>query len=95
MDLKKTSTCCRRADEFVALFNTILINVTPFFRDPDAWDYIRDEVIPQMLAERGPLDPIRVWSALGAEDFRQRVKIYATDVDEQALAEARAASYDA
>nr|WP_239155141.1 hypothetical protein [Amycolatopsis sp. FDAARGOS 1241] len=28
------------ADEFVALFNTILINVTGFFRDPDAWDYL-------------------------------------------------------
>ena len=25
------------SDEFAALFNTILINVTTFFRDPDAW----------------------------------------------------------
>jgi two-component system, chemotaxis family, CheB/CheR fusion protein len=25
------------AEEFTALFNTILINVTGFFRDPDAW----------------------------------------------------------
>ncbi len=25
------------SDEFTALFNTILINVTSFFRDPDAW----------------------------------------------------------
>ncbi len=33
--------------------------------------------------------------ALGQEDFRQRVKIYATDVDEEALAYARAASYTA
>jgi two-component system, chemotaxis family, CheB/CheR fusion protein len=70
-------------------------------------------VIPRLLAERGPNDPIRVWSAgcasgqeaytlamllaeaLGPEGFRQRVKIYATDVDEDALAEARSASYDA
>src|SRR6185312_13253791 len=29
------------SDEFAALFNTILINVTTFFRDPDAWDYLR------------------------------------------------------
>ncbi|WP_156688608.1 CheR family methyltransferase [Mycobacterium sp. Marseille-P9652] len=101
------------SDEFTALFNTILINVTSFFRDPEAWAYIGDEVIPRMLAERGPHDPIRVWSAgcasgqeaftlamllaetLGPEAFRQRVKIYATDVDENALAEARTASYDA
>jgi two-component system CheB/CheR fusion protein len=33
--------------------------------------------------------------ALGPDDFRQRVKIYATDVDEEALTQARAASYDA
>nr|WP_197518797.1 CheR family methyltransferase [Mycobacterium sp. ACS1612] len=101
------------SDEFAALFNTILINVTAFFRDPPAWDYLRDEIIPSILAERGPSDPIRVWSAgcasgqeaytlamiladaLGADEFRQRVKVYATDVDEEALTEARAAAYDA
>jgi two-component system CheB/CheR fusion protein len=101
------------ADEFAALFNTILINVTAFFRDPEAWDFIRDDVIPRLLAERSPTDPVRVWSAgcasgqeaytlamlladaLGPDDFRQRVKIYATDVDEEALAEARTATFDA
>ena len=101
------------SDEFTALFNTILINVTSFFRDPDAWEFVNTEVIPRMLAERGPDDPIRVWSAgcasgqeaytlamllaeaLGPDGFRQRVKIYATDVDEDALSEARIASYDA
>jgi two-component system CheB/CheR fusion protein len=101
------------SDEFAALFNTILINVTAFFRDPEAWQSIRDEVIPQLLAEQGPDDPVRVWSAgcasgqeaytlaillaeaLGHDAFRRRVKIYATDVDEHALSEARAASYDA
>ena len=99
------------SDEFSALFNTILINVTAFFRDPEAWDYLATDVIPRMLAERSPDDPIRVWSAgcasgqeaytlamllaeaLGPDGFRQRVKIYATDVDEDALAEARAATY--
>ncbi|SEH65267.1 two-component system, chemotaxis family, CheB/CheR fusion protein [Mycolicibacterium rutilum] len=100
------------ADEFNALFNTILINVTSFFRDAPAWDCIRDEVVPAILAERGPNDPIRVWSAgcasgqeayttamllaeaMGPDAFRQRVKIYATDIDEDALAEARTASYE-
>ncbi|MBV9352571.1 MAG: PAS domain S-box protein [Mycobacterium sp.] len=101
------------SDEFSALFNTILINVTAFFRDPGAWDYITTDVIPRMLADRGPDDPIRVWSAgcasgqeayslamllaeaIDPDGFRQRVKIYATDVDEDALTEARAATYDA
>jgi len=101
------------SDEFDALFNTILINVTSFFRDPEAWQFIGTDVIPRILAERGPNDPIRVWSAgcasgqeaytlamllakeMGSDAFRQRVKIYATDIDEQALTEARIASYDA
>ena len=100
-------------DEFGTLFNTILINVTAFFRDPDAWDVIRDRVIPDILAERSPSADIRVWSAgcatgeeaytlaillaeaMGPDEFQQRVKIYATDIDEHALAIARAATYDA
>ncbi|ORW91554.1 chemotaxis protein CheR [Mycobacterium sp. IEC1808] len=101
------------SDEFASLFNTILINVTAFFRDPEAWEFVSAEVIPRMLAERGPGDPVRVWSAgcasgqeaytlamllaeaMGPDEFRQRVKIYATDIDEEALTEARTASYDA
>ncbi len=101
------------SDEFSALFNAILINVTAFFRDTEAWEYVASDVIPRILADRGPNDSIRVWSAgcasgqeaytlamlladaLGLEEFRQRVKIYATDVDEDALVEARTATYDA
>jgi two-component system CheB/CheR fusion protein len=50
-------------DEFEHLFDTILINVTGFFRDADAWRYVADEVVPRILAGKGPGDPIRVWSA--------------------------------
>ncbi len=99
-------------DEFTALFNTILINVTGFFRDPDAWELVRDETLPALLASRPPDAPIRIWSAgcasgeeaytiaivlaeaLGITAFRDRVKIYATDVDEEQLTEARQATYD-
>jgi two-component system CheB/CheR fusion protein len=49
--------------EFTALFDTILINVTGFFRDPAAWDVLRSEVVPQLLAQRPAPQPIRVWSA--------------------------------
>ena len=37
-------------EEFALLFNTILINVTAFFRDPPAWDFLRAEIIPKILA---------------------------------------------
>src|SRR5262249_16391855 len=33
-------------DEFAQLFDTILINVTKFFRDPEAWRFVESEVIP-------------------------------------------------
>src|SRR5947209_3887801 len=36
-------------DEYDALFNTILINVTSFFRDPDVWDVLRQSAIPSLL----------------------------------------------
>jgi two-component system CheB/CheR fusion protein len=98
-------------DEFTLLFNTILINVTAFFRDPDAWAYLRSEILEPMLAAKPEGAPIRIWSAgcasgeeaytmamvladlMGIDEFRERVKIYATDVDEEQLAEARQAAY--
>lgn len=100
-------------EEFTELFNTILINVTAFFRDKPAWDYLAAEIIPAILKSKRKNDPIRVWTAgcasgeeayslamllaeaMGERDFRQRVKIYATDVDEEALTQARHARYTA
>src|SRR3989442_1233038 len=91
-------------EEFGALFNKILINVTEFFRDKETWDYVAEKVIPRIAAKAGE---IRVWStgtssgeeaysaaillceALGEESFVDRVKIYATEVDGEPLAKAR------
>jgi two-component system, chemotaxis family, CheB/CheR fusion protein len=100
-------------EEFEALFNTILINVTGFFRDAATWDHLASDVVPQLLASRPPDAAIRVWSAgcasgeeaytvamvfakaLGEAAFLERVKIYATDVDEEALDTARHGAYPA
>jgi two-component system, chemotaxis family, CheB/CheR fusion protein len=50
-------------DEYQLLFDTLLINVTEFFRDPATWEHLSAEAIPAMI-ERKPFDePIRVWSA--------------------------------
>jgi two-component system CheB/CheR fusion protein len=98
-------------NEFSDLFNTILINVTGFFRDPETWSRVGESVIPQIAGEAGSDDPIRVWvagcatgeeaftiaillcDALGDDAFRRRVKVYATDVDQDAITEARHGRY--
>ncbi len=99
-------------DEFAFLFNTILINVTAFFRDQPAWDYFASTIVPRILENGRGIEAIRVWSAgcasgeepysiamvlaeaLGLEAFQSRVKIYATDVDTEALNQARQAVYN-
>src|SRR5512147_957977 len=50
-------------EEFTELFNTILINVTSFFRDSAAWEYLRRELVPRIIAEKGEDAAIRIWSA--------------------------------
>jgi two-component system, chemotaxis family, CheB/CheR fusion protein len=103
----------RNPGEFVHLFNTILINVTAFLRDEEAWTLLESEVVPRIRDTREPKEAIRVWSAgcatgeeayslamvfaevFGEEDFMRRVKIYATDVDDDALVQGRHATYTA
>lgn len=99
------------SEEWQTLLNTVLINYTGFFRDPESWEYLADEIIPQIIASKQPDEPIRVWSAgcssgkevyslvmlwaeiLGIESCLKRVQFYATDIDEEALKEAREATY--
>jgi two-component system CheB/CheR fusion protein len=50
-------------DEFAELFDTVLINVTSFFRDVPVWDHLREHVLPAIVARRAPDAPIRVWCA--------------------------------
>lgn len=98
-------------DEFTILFNTILINVTSFFRDDTAWKFLGEAILPRLIQNKPENEPIRIWSAgcssgeeaytlailmaeaMGGEAFRRRVKIYATDADEEALNQARQGSY--
>ena len=98
--------------EFAELLDTILINVTGFFRDPAAWEYLANEIVPKIVEQKPEGERIRAWSAgcatgeeaysiamlfaeaLGAEAYAKRVKIYATDLDDTALAKARLARYE-
>ena len=98
-------------EEFSQLFNVVLINVTSFFRDPPAWEYLQKSVLPDLLQAKGENGLVRVWcagvasgqeaysvamafaEAMGAEAFSARVKIYATDVDDEALNQARLGTF--
>jgi len=93
------------------LLNTVLINVTEFFRDPAAWDFIRVNVLPHLLKPSGSGGTFRAWSAgcssgeeayslailvanhLGSHLSDFDIKIYGTDIDEDALNIARRGEY--
>jgi chemotaxis methyl-accepting protein methylase len=97
------------AGEYEHLLDAVLINVTGFFRDPEAWKGLAVEVLPALGAGRS--GPVRAWCAgcstgeepytlvmllaeqMGWDEVRSRVKIYATDVDEWALQQARTGGY--
>jgi two-component system CheB/CheR fusion protein len=76
-------------EEVNRLLNTILINVTEFFRDPPAWEILRHELLPPLLKRIKPGHSLRAWSAgcasgeeaysiamLLAEYFGSRIRDY-------------------
>jgi two-component system, chemotaxis family, CheB/CheR fusion protein len=96
--------------ELDSLFRELLINVTGFFRDPDAFAAVQP-VIGDIVAGKDADDQIRVWvpaCATGEEAYSiaillaeaapsrkggPKIQIFATDIDEHAIATARAAHY--
>ena len=51
----------REPPESRHLFQELLIGVTEFFRDPQAFEALQKEAIPKMLAGKGAADVVRVW----------------------------------
>ncbi len=49
--------------EAQTLFKELLIGVTNFFRDPDAFKVLQAKVIPKILENRKPDNPVRIWVA--------------------------------
>jgi two-component system CheB/CheR fusion protein len=49
--------------EAASLFRDLMINVSSFFRDPEAWRVLVSDVIDPLIAEREDGGVIRVWSA--------------------------------
>lgn len=92
-----------------ALYQDLLIPVTSFFRDPKVFNNLCESVFPDIIKNKVPGDPIRVWVAgcsTGEEAYsiaiclkeclagkNEKVQIFATDISEPAIAKARSGIY--
>jgi len=99
--------------EVEALLQDLLIGVTNFFRDPQAFAALEKEVIPHLFEGKGADDTVRVWvpaCSTGEEAYSiaillrehmsrgqsaPKLQIFASDIDEPALAMARLGRYPA
>ena len=89
-------------DEFV---NYLTINVSEFYRNPEQWEILDKEIIPDLIAKKGRR--LKIWSAAcstGDEPYSlvmalskhvplSDITIYATDIDKQVIAAAKTGVY--
>ena len=74
----------RTQQEVEALYRDVLINVTSFFRNPEVFDTLQKIVYPQVLGERAPSDPVRVWvpgCSTGEETYSHAISLVETFSD--------------
>jgi two-component system CheB/CheR fusion protein len=97
--------------ETALLLNDMLISVTNFFRDREAFETLERDFIPAIFSTHSPDDPVRVWTpgcATGEEAYSLAIlfaeqaietgetdhyQVFASDIDEGAIAHARAGIY--
>ena len=58
---KYTEVLRNQPDELSALADDLLIGVTGFFREPEAWQVLREKVIAPMMRDRPADAPVRAW----------------------------------
>ena len=101
----------REPEEVKALFRDLLIGVTSFFRDPEAFRQLGETALRDVVAGKSPGATIRVWvpgCSTGEEvyslaiillelqaklDNLSKIQIFATDIDDRAIAKARLGRY--
>src|SRR5436190_12142912 len=101
----------KEPEEVNLLFRDLLIGVTNFFRDKEAFEALQKLIIPKLFDGLGAADTVRVWvpgCATGEEVYSiaillrehmdklraaPKVQIFATDIDDRALAIARTGRY--
>jgi two-component system, chemotaxis family, CheB/CheR fusion protein len=95
--------------EAQALLGDMLISVTNFFRDREAFEALEREVVPKLIKAQGPDEQLRIWvcgCATGEEAYslamlvseatendNYDMQIFGTDIDERAVGMARAGAY--
>ncbi len=90
-------------DQVKSLKQDLLIGATRFFLDPDMWSFLKAEVLPSLINDLQPRQPLRLWvpacstgeeayslaivvdEVMGQMSREHPVKIFATDLDQEAL----------
>ncbi len=97
--------------ELDLLAKDLLINVTSFFRDPEIFEFLANEIVPGLVRMHSSDRPLRIWVAgcstgeetysiamlfleeIAAAGRNLKLQVFASDVDEDAVAFARNGVY--
>jgi len=66
-------------EELTVLADDLLITVTEFFRDTEAFNFLEENIIPDLVANAEPSKPIRIWTAacsFGQEAYSIAILLY-------------------
>jgi len=96
--------------EIQLLLNRLTVNETYFFREYEQLKCFAEEALPEIIANAGPVRPLRVWSAgcsTGEEAYTLAIilqemlgedgpdfEVHATDINSEVLLKARLGVYD-
>ena len=102
----------KKNSELNLLYASLLINVTSFFRDTEAFAYLKSTFLPKLIKSKLPGETLRIWvpaCSSGEEAYslamlitelqdkkskKILVQIFATDLSEQAINDARIGEYN-
>ncbi len=94
-------------DKFEQFVNFLTINVSEFYRNPEQWKILDQEVFPSLIKKYG--DNLKIWSSAcstGDEPYSlvmalskhlplNKIKILATDIDKEVIEKAKMGLYSA
>ena len=100
--IEEIKTNTKLFEEFVTY---LTINVSEFYRNPEQWKVLEEQLVPELISKFGT--NLTIWSAAcstGDEPYSlvmalskhiplNQIKIYATDLDKQVIAKAKIGLY--